>query len=367
VRIAIVGGVFGRDGAYRAAVRWTPETVLVEGLKNRGHDVVGIAHSSGRPLSEFDVVHVHHLSWGAIAASTERGRAPFVFTLHATQPAHPHAMAYVMARADGVVALWQRQAVDFAARYHRRMSDVAVIPNGVDPAAFPFRQPHPPDGTPWELLYVGQLIPGKGVDILLRAVAKVRLRHEVRLSLHYQVSQQEDQLRALTHDLDLDDAVRFVGRTAQEQLRSVYHSSNIVILPSTGGHEALPSVLTETMLTGALPVSTDLGGVRDQIEGFGVLVPVGQVTALARGIEEAIASYGEHVRRARVMRDRSVARFSTENMVVSHERFYEALEAGDPIPRRHVWPRSIATAAGRYALGLARAIGRTKGPIRSHP
>jgi glycosyltransferase involved in cell wall biosynthesis len=367
VRIAIVGGVFGRSGAYRAAVRWTPETVLVEGLKKRGHDVVGIAHSSSRPLSEFDVVHVHHLSWGAIGASTERGGAPFVFTLHATQPAYPRAMAYVMARADGVVALWQRQAVDLATRYRRRMRDVAVIPNGVDPSAFPFEQPHPPDGTPWELLYVGQLIPGKGVDVLLHAVAEVRRRHEVRLSLHYQVSQLEDQLRELARDLDLDEAVRFVGRTAQEQLRSAYHSSHLVILPSTGGHEALPSVLTETMLTGAFPVSTDLGGIRDQLEGFGVLVPVGDVSALAGGIEEAIASYGDHVRRARGMRERAVARFSIENMVASHERFYEALAAGGRIPRRHVWPRSIATVAGRYALALARSLGRTEGPRGSRP
>ena len=39
----------------------------------------------------------------------------------------------------------------------------------------------PPDVGPWELLYVGQLIPGKGVELLLTAVAELRTRHNVRL------------------------------------------------------------------------------------------------------------------------------------------------------------------------------------------
>ena len=64
--------------AYRAAVRWAPE-ILVDGLRRRGHEVEAIPHTNRVSLSGFDIGHVHHLSWGAIAASTDRTNTPFAF------------------------------------------------------------------------------------------------------------------------------------------------------------------------------------------------------------------------------------------------------------------------------------------------
>ena len=144
LRIGIVGGVFDRSETYRSAVRWTPETVLVTGLRERGHDVTSIGHSQPFSSAEFDLMHVHHLSWGAIRAATDPSRTPFVFTLHASAPEHPAAASFVMGRADGVVALWPQEAEMLARRYRLGDALVPVIPNGVDPTIFAFRQPQPP-------------------------------------------------------------------------------------------------------------------------------------------------------------------------------------------------------------------------------
>ena len=112
-----------------------------------------------------------------------------------------------MSRADGVVALWQNQANAFIEGYRLSGAEVAVIPNGVDPGTFPFTQPDPPDVGPWELLYVGQLIPGKGVELLLTAVAELRTRHNVRLVVSYQVDIMEEELQTLAHRLGIEGIV----------------------------------------------------------------------------------------------------------------------------------------------------------------
>jgi spore coat protein SA len=371
MRIAIVGGVFGRSEAYRSAVRWTPETILVRGLSDRGHDVEAFPHAATYGLSGFDIVHVHHLSWGAIAVASDRSMTPFVFTLHATTPAHPRATSFVMPRADAVVALWPQQASVIDQRFPRIGHEVAVIPNGIDPGTFPFEQPeHPGDGA-WDLVYVGQLIPGKGVDLLLRAVAGLRARHDVRLSLSYHVSTLEDELRAVCHQLEIEDIVRFLGRTPQEQLGAIYQASHIVVLPSTekADFEALPSVLTEAMFAGAMPVSTDVGGIRDQIGEFGIVVQPGDVAALARGIEHAIETYPSHLERARAMSESARRRFSIEGMIASHERLYERVVANARTrPKRHSPSLRAGTLLAGPALRLAAGLGlrtRVKSRVRT--
>lgn len=355
MRIAIVGGVFGSTSAYQSAVSWTPETTLVRGLSELGHDVETFPHASRYRFSGFDIVHVHHLSWGAIAASTDHSRTPFVFTLHATTPEYPRAMPFVMSRADGVVALWPQQADVFRERYRLAGAEVAVIPNGVDPATFPFREPEAPGLEPWELLYVGQLIPGKGVDLLLRAVAELRTRHNLRLSLSYHRDILEDELRLLCQQLEIGGIIRFLGRTPQERLGAIYGASHIVVLPSTdkAQFEALPSVLTEAMFAGAFPVSTNVGGISDQIGGFGVVVAPGDVAALTQGIEDAIQTYPAHLGRAREMSESARERFSIEQMVASHQHLYDRVrKRSHSRPRRHGISVKTGTLVGGPALRL---------------
>ena len=340
---------------YQNEVRWTPETVLVEGLRKLGHEVAALPHAE-HDFTNFDIVHVHHLSWGAIAAATDRSDTPFVFTLHAARAERPRAAAFVMSRADGIVALWKGQGDEFLRRFDIASAERAVIPNGVDPKIFRFAQPETPNRQPWQLLYVGQLIPVKGVDLLLDAVRQLRSRHDVRLHLSYQGGSEEQALRALATDLRIDDTVSFLGRTPQDQLSDVLHSSHIVVLPSLDrGVEALPSVLTESLLTGRYAVATNVGGVSDQLAEFGVVVLPGNTEALVVGIEQAMSAYGSHCARARAVSEWAAGRFAVEAMVAAHERLYtNILDAGTDRARRHGTSLELGTRLGRPLLTLKR-------------
>src|SRR5205823_5895732 len=92
------------------------------------------------------------------------------------------ALGAVMARADGVVALSDVEAAR-EKRFHSLAGALHIaIPTGVDPRRFsPRVQTRPNVGEPWRLLFAGQLIPMKRVDILLEAIASLRERFLVEL------------------------------------------------------------------------------------------------------------------------------------------------------------------------------------------
>ena len=235
MRIAVVGGIFGKPAAYRRIHRVTPETIIAERLAARGHAVRVFGHLERLRRSEFDVVHVHHLSYGAVFAATDPSSARLVFTLHrSTLPGgvRGRALRLVVDRSDAVVALsrteaqWQLHSLGVLEDRSR------VIPNGVDPLTFPFAERRPPTVGPWRLLFVGQLKPLKGVNVLLRAVALLAEDEDVVLDLIYHVDAAESELLRLRAELGLESRVNFLGPRSQESLAREYQRANMLILPS---------------------------------------------------------------------------------------------------------------------------------------
>ena len=105
-------------------------------------------------------------------------------------------------------------------------------------------------------LYVGAIIPRKGIEYLIKAIAFAReKRHNVYLSL---VGIEEEdygsQMRDLVENLGITDYVRFEGYiTDKQKLLGFYRASDIFILPTLG--EGFPRVLYEAMSQG-LPIIT---------------------------------------------------------------------------------------------------------------
>jgi glycosyltransferase involved in cell wall biosynthesis len=356
MRLGLVGGIFGKPDEYRSAIASTPETVLADGLERRGHEVIRLAHRMPLDLSGLDTVHAHHLSWGALAAATDPSAIPFAFTPHFFGYASRRqrlAARYVMRRADAVVALstaearWQRDAYGLAPERQ------AVIPNGIDETVFTYSAPLSSSDGAWRLLYVGQLVAWKGVDNLLRAVARVASDQAVELDLVYHVDTEEQVLRRLADDLGVEQ-VRFRGAQSPRELSEIYAASHVLVLPSLRG-EALPSVISEAMFVGRPVVATDVAGVREQLAGFGMVVPPGDPESLARGISRVLKDYADHARRAEEMSREARRRYSITAMVDGHERLYESLTRP---PARTAGRLRLGTKAGgvltRYAGGLRR-------------
>jgi glycosyltransferase involved in cell wall biosynthesis len=313
--------------------------------------VVERGHHGPFEFAGFDVVHVHHLATGAVAAAAARNAPRLAFTPHWLRQASAlrrAAMRYVVARADALVALsetearWQREAfAGIESRQH-------VIPNGIEDGVFAHVPPAPPaPGEPWRLLFVGQLVPFKGVDRLLEALAQVT--QPVALDLVYHVDSEEPALHREVDRLGLE-RVRFLGAREPRELAALYAGAHALALPSVSG-EALPSVITEALFTGRPVLATDVGAVREQVAGFGRVVPPGDAGALAAGLRDLLAGYDELASASAAASRAAVARYSVAAMVDAHEHMYERLLQAPPVPRAA--PRRAADAVARAALALS--------------
>ena len=357
MRIAIVGGIFGREPELRRHVWYTPETILHDGLRRLGHETVAISHYQAIRMVDFDIVHVHHLSFGAVRAACGASRTPFVFTVHSTKRneswVRENALRFVFRRADAVVGLSGAELRADVAAYNMQSAIQRVIFNGIDSRMYRFASKPRDVLRPWSILCVAHLTPMKGHETLLRAL--VRLPFEFELNLVYHGETLLGELKRLVADLGLADRVNFLGVKNPNELSDLYHQADLFVLSSSFG-EALPSVVSEAIMCGTPVVATDVGGVREQLGADGIVVPPRDIEALAAGIGQVIADYPAWIGRAEEISNRARERFSINSMLQRHLELYrEVIERGICV-RRSVaaLPANIAAGAATSLVGMLR-------------
>ena len=336
MRICIVGGIFDQPAVYRSKHSISPETVLADGLSQRGWEVTVCGHHGPLPEAHFDLVHVHHFGRAALRMALTAGRPPFVFTTH-----DPFSMnrlpvgwkrrltdGLVLSCADAVVALSNAERAFLMRRYGLPPRRVAVIPNGIDTGIFD-RAADVPEGGEDRLLFVGQLQEFKGLDYLLAAMPAVRAAHpRVKLRLVYQTGALLERYRALAARLDLHGCVEFAGPKTARELALEYSAAAVLVAPSLG--ECLSTVVLEAMCCGAAVVATDVGGIREQLdEQTGVIVPSRNPASLADAICWLLADDGIRRAMGEAARRKARAQFSVRKMIDRHVRLYEELLGAD--------------------------------------
>ena len=161
---------------------------------------------------------------------------------------------------------------------------------------------HPPDpdeprpDVP-SIVFVGAMDGGhafKGVPQLIEAFARVRANVPCTLELVGDGDLRpgfEAQARAS----GVGDDIHFLGRVDDDELARTYRLGSVVVLPSTTREEAFGVVLAEGMASGCPCIASDFPGVDAVVKsGGGILVPPGDVPALARAIKSVIGDPGRH-------------------------------------------------------------------------
>ena len=167
---------------------------------------------------------------------------------------------------------------------------VRVIPNPLPPdlltAAHATRSRSvETSGNTVRVLSMARLVTGKGVDIIIRAMA------ELPENVHLTVAGDGDQraeLQQLANHLGLGERVRFAGWVSGPEKQQLLDDADIFCLPST--YDAFPMSMVEAMANGIPVVAVRWGGIPDMMahELAGILVDQAQPEAIADAIGQLL-------------------------------------------------------------------------------
>jgi len=178
---------------------------------------------------------------------------------------------------------------------------IAIVTPGTDaaPRAEGSRsRPGAKRSTPVELLCVGSLIPRKAQDVLIDAVAELRLL-PWRLTCVGSDKVAPDYVTALREQLEisgLTEEVTLAGELDDRKLEEAFQKADVFVLATR--HEGYGMAVAEALARG-IPVVSTMAGAIPELIGFdgGSIVPIGDADAFAAALEPLVS---DHARRAEV-------------------------------------------------------------------
>lgn len=255
--------------------------------------LLSLLTSSAREALSSSVIHANWVICGCLAGVLGRlFRKPVVTTLRGEDVtrAGRSSLDRLLLRAclrlsSRVVSVSQDMRDWLAENFIQYADKLVVIENGVDQAflAVGARRNYDNPVTAIHLITVGSLIPRKGVDQILRALAQLE---GVRPTLSVVGAGPEE--RALTDmakSLGLTERVTFTGRVEPGEVPALLAEADVFVLASHS--EGRPNVILEAMAAGLPVIASDIPGVSEivEYEHTGLLFDDGAMVQLVRCIE----------------------------------------------------------------------------------
>ncbi len=271
--------------------------------------ILGLAVEAWRAARAADVLHANWLftgfaAWPAHVAK----RVPLLLTLRGSdlvlaESAAPLRIAarWLLARVDGVAPVSQdlaSRAIDLGAHAER----TRPVADGAETDGFATREAARAalglDSAARIVLFVGNVIAVKGIDVLIEAAARLRTRPDLEDVRFVLVGGGADipRYEELARERGVGEVLRFTGFRPTDEVPTWMAACDVLCLPSRS--EGLPNVILEAMGVGRAIVATRVGGVPDLIEdgGNGLLVPSEAPDALATALARLLGDPGERER-----------------------------------------------------------------------
>lgn len=199
-----------------------------------------------------------------------------------------------------------------------------VIHNGIAVDQLP-RARVAREGRPPRAIHVARLNRIKDQPTLLRAARQVADRIPGFTLDIVGDGPMRDIVYALASELHLDGVVNFHGM--QEEVAPFLADTDVFVLPSLS--EGISITLLEAMGAGLPTIATDVGGNREVVVPgeTGLLVPVGDATALAQAMIGLLSDNARAQRMGAAGRDRVLEEFNITRTVAAYESAYLELLA----------------------------------------
>lgn len=234
-----------------------------------------------------------------------------------------------LAAAAAILAGSRHTESEIPARF--RDKTVWLPENAIDPARFNLTAPQDLSG-PLRACFIGRMVPYKGPDMLLEAVAPLAKAGRLRLDMIGD-GPMLPALRAQARDLGIDGAVAFHGNLPHEEVQTVAARANLFTFPSI--REFGGGVVVEAMALGVVPVVVDYAGPGELVtENTGFRIPIGPRGAIVTGmravLERIVADPSALPGLARAAQARALKDFTWDAKARQIARVYGWVRAGKP-------------------------------------
>ena len=225
---------------------------------------------------------------------------------------------------DAVVVLSRAQLDALRAAVPEQ--SVELVPNGIDCGPYlRYNRPAPEPQAPLRLIYIGRLVPGKG---LLETIEGLRLARTRGISARLVIAgngPEEPRLRQYVREAALTRDVSFVGAAYGEHKARLLAQADALALASYS--EGLPYSLLEAMAAGVVPIVTPVGAIPDVIADaeLGLLVAPRDAEAIAQAIGKLAADRARLARMSAACRKHIGAAYSIERVARDFSQLYSGL------------------------------------------
>ena len=321
------------------------------------------------PVPKTDVVHTTIAGFAGLAgiiAKYEHG-TPFLITDHGVfireryiavseAPFTPFAKRFLLNMAALISRLCYEHADVIApvANFNRRWeirygadpAKIETIYNGIDPDVFRPKPKPPRTAHRPTVVAAARVMPIKDIETMIRAAAVARESiPDVHFLVYGSLNVDPDYVercRRLIAELNLEETFEFGG--FHNRPAEIYTEGDISVLSSIS--EGFPYTVLESMACARPVVATDVGGVREALEGFGIVVPPRDPEALGEGVVKLLQDDALRLELGRKAREQVLLRFRLSQAVESYWTLYQRLVAQKRQPER---PQVVLTGDGRSA------------------
>lgn len=273
------------------------------GLSSAGNFLGAVLLSKVRKLhqrSPLSLIHAHAaLPCGHAAAFLSRRLGiPLVVTIHGLD-------VFNRCFQNGIAARWRRKISQSVYRSAHKTICISekvqavlkdgmstpiaaeVVHNGTDPTLF---APGAAADGPPTILIVGNLLAGKGHEIVLKAFSKLTDSHSNMQCNVIGDGADRNRFTALAQDLGISDHVHFLGRRGRAGVAEAMRNCTVFALPSR--YEGLGCVYLEAMACGKPAIACSGQGIEGIIHHGtnGWLVPVDGLEELVQGLRTLLGN-----------------------------------------------------------------------------
>lgn len=270
-------------------------------------------------LEAHGVTRLHaHFAWAGASAARSLSALtgwPWALTVHARDILVPRPrLSDKLEGCDLLVTVCHDNLRVLRSRYGLQRPVEIVVCGVTIPASW---VPPPPEV---DVVAVGRLVPKKGFDLLLRAVAEMTgAGREVDVVVVGE-GPERTALESLRDEIGVQGAVRLAGALPHAEVLDLIGRSRVLALPARvapdGDADATPLVVKEAMARQVPVVVTDVGGLPELVDDeVGALVRREDPPALAAALVRLLDDDSERVRRGKAARARAAERADVRNEV----------------------------------------------------